>query len=808
MADTTERILISVEIEKGDGEKEVDALTRKITDLQIATANLQKQNNELIKSGKQNSEEFVENTRQIEINKQKITEATASRKGLVSALQAEDNSIKALTVRNRELIKQRDLINTSTETGRIKIAQINAELDKNNSAIKANVSAQEKQRLGVGGYVDALDKLVPGLGATVAGIKSATTAALAFIATPLGLVLGAIGAALFALTSYFKGSEEGQNRLNKLVQIGSAIFEQFMNVVEDVGEALFDAFANPKQAALDLLNFLQTQFVNRITGMLELLPALGKAIGEVFKGNFEEAGKIALDAVGKVTLGIENATDKITAFFEETARLVDQGIENGKRLAALTEQIDKDERKLIVDRQKLNLEVQKLRAEALEVEGEQRKKILLEAIALEEQLAKQETALAKNRLAFAQASLEANGDDKEAKKEVAEATAAVFAAESTAFQNTLRFRKEIAAIDEATIKQKEKDAAAAVELVRRTAEEIATAEKEQFENNVAFLEEANVEKLNKIKEDYLNQVIAKDEFEKQIADLEIAALETRKAFFIANLMDTTAIEAEILDKKLKQKETNAAKETKIDKVRLDNEKAITIARIGLLASLGNVLQQVAGKNKALAIAGVIIQKAAAIAQIIAQTAIANAQAIATFWITGGLPWTAINTAQAILSIGSVVGEAASSIAQINSSARGGIIKAARGKLLGGLLRGPSHARGGIPFTVRGQTGFEAEGGEAIINKRSSKLFHKQLSAINSYNGWGDTFKRGGMTYQSGNIISANQTRQASVQADNRTAIEDSLRTMMQNLPPIIVSVVDINERSSEVSEQTGKANVI
>lgn len=803
-----EKILISVEIEKGDGEKEVDSLTRKITDLQIATANLQKQNNELIKSGKQNSEEYVENTRQIEINKQKITEATASRKGLVQTLNAEDNSIKALNVRNAELKKQRDLVTTATEEGRIKIAQINAEIDKNNETIKANVSAQEKQRLGVGGYVDALDKLIPGLGATVTGIQNATKAAIAFIATPLGLVLAGIAIAIKAVGAYFEGSEEGQNKFNKLAAVGSAIMEQFKNVLEGLGEFIVGIFENPGQAIKDFGNAIVENIVNRFVGLLELIPNIGKAVELLFEGEFAQAGQVAFDAVAKVVTGIEGATGKIAGFIEETGKLVEQGIANGLKLAALNAQIDRDERALIVDRAKTSLEVSKLREEALQFEGEARKKVLLEAIALEEQLSAREVALSKTRLALAQAQLEANGDDKAALKEVAEARAAVFNAEATAFQNTLRFRKEIANLDEAEAKAREKASADAIELARKTAAEIAAAEKEQFETNLEFLKTSSEEKINQLKENYLNELISKQEFEDQFSAIEIATLEARAAFLAANQMSTLEVESAILDKQIKKKEESAAREALINKKQLDNEKAIATAKIGLAGQLGAVLQQIAGKNKALAIAGIIIQKAAAIAQIIAQTAIANAQAIATFWITGGLPWTAINTAQAVLSIGSVVAEAASSISQINSSKRGGIIRKARGGLLGGILRGPSHERGGIPFTVQGRHGFEAEGGEAIINKKSTRLFKNQLSAINSYSGWGDTFKRGGMTYQAGSIISGNQTRQASVQAENRTAVQDSLRAMMESLPPIVVSVQDINERSSEVSDQTQKAFVI
>lgn len=63
---------------------------------------------------------------------------------------------------------------------------------------------------------------------------------------------------------------------------------------------------------------------------------------------------------------------------------------------------------------------------------------------------------------------------------------------------------------------------------------------------------------------------------------------------------------------------------------------------------------------------------------------------------------------------------------------------------GGMLRGKSHAQGGIPFTVRGESGFEAEGGEAIINKRSmaDPLLRSLASAINVAGG-GVAFASGG-----------------------------------------------------------------
>jgi hypothetical protein len=93
-----------------------------------------------------------------------------------------------------------------------------------------------------------------------------------------------------------------------------------------------------------------------------------------------------------------------------------------------------------------------------------------------------------------------------------------------------------------------------------------------------------------------------------------------------------------------------------------------MAYLGLFEQFGNVLSQVAGKNKALAIAGIVISQAAAIGQIVAQTAIANAKSVAASPLTFGMPWVAINTISAGLSIASTIAGAVKSIQQINSAA--------------------------------------------------------------------------------------------------------------------------------------------
>lgn len=104
----------------------------------------------------------------------------------------------------------------------------------------------------------------------------------------------------------------------------------------------------------------------------------------------------------------------------------------------------------------------------------------------------------------------------------------------------------------------------------------------------------------------------------------------------------------------------------------------------------------------------IRERVAATFSIAASTAKGIMEAVSTFWITGGLPWSAI-----IAALGA---------AQAAAVWAAPMPKAATGM----LVSGKSHAAGGEII--------EAEGGEAIINKRSTSMFAPLLSAINEMGG--------------------------------------------------------------------------
>jgi hypothetical protein len=420
---------------------------------------------------------------------------TTAIKATTEAVKAEEGSIASLRAKNKELTAERNNTSTATEAGRARLAQLNAELDKNNAIIKDNVDSYTKQKIGVGDYSAALDKLVPGLGATTTGIKGMITSGLAFIATPIGAVIAALGVALSALTAYFKGSEDGQNNLNRLMLIGSTIMEKIMDVVENLGEAIFNAFNNPKQALLDLVSFIETNLMNRL-----------KAFSVVWEGITNLDFKQVANGFLQMGTGVENVIGKVQDLANEVKNTFDEALAQGNKLADYQAKIDKDSRDLIVQNAKVNLEVAKLRREAVTQEGEEKRKTVEQAIKLEEDLAAKTLAAKQTLLKQAELELKANGDDKDAKMKVAEATAAVINAEAQRFEATLRFAKELEKLAEEEKKKLEK-------------------EKEETEKKTAEEEEARKKKLaeeqkkkdeQKAKDDKQKAIDAKKQADKEI----------------------------------------------------------------------------------------------------------------------------------------------------------------------------------------------------------------------------------------------------------------------------------------------------
>ena len=134
---------------------------------------------------------------------------------------------------------------------------------------------------------------------------------------------------------------------------------------------------------------------------------------------------------------------------------------------------------------------------------------------------------------------------------------------------------------------------------------------------------------------------------------------------------------------------------------------------------------------------------------------------------------------------------------------------------GGVAVGRSHAQGGINGMIRGGGGMvNFEGGEAIINKKSTRLFKPILSSINAFNGNGDAFEFGGITparfmAQAGTILPSVNVGAAAefvqdITDDNNANLAEQLSNAI-NDQQVAVSEQDITDlqRDVAINEETG-----
>jgi hypothetical protein len=116
---------------------------------------------------------------------------------------------------------------------------------------------------------------------------------------------------------------------------------------------------------------------------------------------------------------------------------------------------------------------------------------------------------------------------------------------------------------------------------------------------------------------------------------------------------------------------------------------------------------------------------------------------------------------------------------------------------GGMVNGPSHANGGVKFATGGSVA-ELEGGEAVINKRSTAMFRSELSAMNQAGG-GVRFAQGGVIPGTANKMQAStNTQQLAFEALANNIVGGI------NNKTVTVSEVDItgSQESVSISELT------
>jgi hypothetical protein len=307
-----------------------------------------------------------------------------------------------------------------------------------NEAISSGLEALDKR---TGGAVSAFKSLQGGIGSAV---KAFGTLKGAIIATGLGALLVAVT----SLVSYFSKTERGGDALAVVLGALGAVVGKLTDVLVKLGEKLFEAFQNPQQALKDFGKLLKENITNRIEGLLELLPALGKAIGLALKGEFSAAAKTAADAAGKVALGVEDITDKVGAAVDATvefSKTLVAAAKEGARVAELLNNVEDAERALIVQRAKANKQIAEARfiADDLTKSTEERIAAVEKAGALEEEVAAKEVANQKLRLQALRAQSKISEVNEEQLVAIAEAEARVLELEQASIARKRRLGTEV-----------------------------------------------------------------------------------------------------------------------------------------------------------------------------------------------------------------------------------------------------------------------------------------------------------------------------------------------------------------------------
>ena len=393
----------------------------------------------------------------------------------------------------------------------------------------------------------------------------------------IGTGIGALLIAITAVTAAFTSSEEGQNKFAKILAVVGSVVDNLVTLLSDLGEKIISVFENPKQAIKDFSNLIKENIVNRFEGLMELIPALGKAVSLLFKGEFSEAGKVAANAVGKVALGVEDVVGKTQAAISATKDFVNEIVKEGKIAGQIADQrakADKLDRDLIIERANANRDRADLLNKAADRENKNvQEKIgfLKEAGQIEEDITNKEIAAAELRLQAKIAENEQANSTKDDLLEEANLKARLIDLETAKLRKAKLVTTQIATL---TAEARATEAAAQAIIDKKAEEDRLKAASDEEKRILA-----------------IKAITDKYKLEAELTELEQLEVDEEKRLKELELLDATEAEKAAIrefyaDKTEKVKEKNAEQEGKLAKMKLNqgmNDAKASFDMIGKLA---------------------------------------------------------------------------------------------------------------------------------------------------------------------------------------------------------------------------------
>jgi hypothetical protein len=701
--------------------------------------------------------------------------------------------------------KLNEAIDAQTEALRGQSSEFNSSKDKigeYEQGIKAAFDEINIFNGGIGGFIKRSSEaggtgklFTNSLKGMTTGMIGMTKATLAFIATPIGAILAVLVGAFLLVQNAMNRSETATNKIKKAVSAFTGIIQGLLKLLEPLGEFLIDGLVKGFEfvekgifKALDAiakgLEFLgfdeqaaslrgftsdiqdsveaskrlaeaeialdkaqriaqktQLDYQKQAEKLRQIRDDESKSIAERIQAN-DELGKVLkeqlaaelaiaqqalqvanlrIEAEGKTKETLDAQAEALTTISDIQERITGQESEQLTNLNALRKEAADKYREI----QEKAIEKQKEQLDLFIAQQGTRAKTLKEQLAIEEEVARK--------------SIEILDAELKAKKISQEK----YDTELLNIQNDLLAKRAELTVDNA---QRELEAYVQVnqsklDSEKFLSEQLFNEERDRLERLAEQRREFEAKRLEEgvISQTQYNDAINAVNEENRIANEELeqqrkeAKAEQEAADFenkLAIMQEQNASEYEILTAQLEadrsaellKAEKTGADVSLINKKYAERQKnidrALTQSKIEGFQSVFASFKSVAGEQTA-------VGKAAAIAE----TTIATYQsATAAYKALAGIP--IVGPTLGFVAAGLAVTSGLLNVSKIAST------KTTYAR--GGLLQGASHAQGGIktPFG-------ELEGGEAVINKRSTSMFAPLLSRINEAGG-GRKFANGGI----------------------------------------------------------------
>ncbi|EKY12186.1 hypothetical protein [Capnocytophaga sp. oral taxon 324] len=393
------------------------------------------------------------------------------------------------------------------------------------------------------------------------GVLNATATATGNVSTGMKILRGAIistgiGAlivALGSLISYFTSTQEGVNKVNKVLTPLKVLFQTLFGVVQQVGKVLVEAFKAAWEPIKKVGEFIGTFLITPIKQVVGVVKGLGKILTGDFKGAWEEVKKPAQDLVNKgkeMGKAVGEARAKYAELGKEMKSIVggigdtmDEALKRGQRIEEINQKLAKSEAEHIEKTEALK----ELFAEQNQIardtsksveEREKAAKASVETLKQINALARERNQLEVERIELQQKSNDTSDEEKadlaRKKAELNAANREMLNAETAqnkvinSIRNTARQEEDARAKEQADkararMQEELKQQREAVEEYVKTNSAVA----KSLQERLAIEEKGMQDRLAVLEKEKSKGLIKKNEYEKQKREIEEAYLKTR-----------------------------------------------------------------------------------------------------------------------------------------------------------------------------------------------------------------------------------------------------------------------------------------